>query len=314
MNYIFGSGSVGLLAKKILGPSFTIVPFYKSRFFSYNPALDDNFIIRDDKLDHLIKDICGLSNTVLYKRAYSLAGELNKSHNKEYDLAWLSKVFGNAPSQSSVYMQDRLSFFVYDLRANNLYESLVNEYRTELHHENALGQVTEVGDHYFIRGGKRYDYDKLVSTIPLDILLKLMGRRHELKSKAVHYLHIASSELDFENCNQLLVLDNNIDFFKVTNVAPARYLFYFGNNIDQPGLYMMNFMRSFDILDGTVVDGALPLGERPKLDNLESQDIFCVGSYAQWDWCMDIGSCMLRLLKYSGRDNQAKPEVKTLKF
>ena len=112
MNYIFGSGVIGLLAKKILGPTYTVVPFYKSRFFSFNPALDDNFIIRDQKLDGLITDISGSCSPILYKRSYSIMGDLKSDYNQEYSMVWLNKIFGNPPSQSFAYMKDRLSFFV----------------------------------------------------------------------------------------------------------------------------------------------------------------------------------------------------------
>jgi len=50
MNIILGSGIIGLLAKLILGQDWKIIPFYRSRYFSFNPALDDNFIIRDEIL------------------------------------------------------------------------------------------------------------------------------------------------------------------------------------------------------------------------------------------------------------------------
>lgn len=315
MNYIFGSGIVGLLARKILGPSYKVVPFYKSRFYSFNPALDDNFIIRDERIDTFISELTSNKSFMLYKRAYSILGDLKRDHNKEYDIAWLTKIFGTYPSQSEVYMKDRLSFFVYDIRINKLYESLVNEFNEELQQENSLGPVTEVGDHYFIRNKVRYDYDKLVSTVPLDILLKLMGKDASmLRSKPLHYLHVASNELDFEKSNQLLILDDNIDFYKVTNIAPDRYLFYFHKDVEQPGVYLMNFIRSFDIIDGTAIESALPVGERPKLDNLEKADVFCVGSNAQWDWCMDVGSCILRLLKYSNRDERAITPKTIVKF
>ena len=46
MNYILGSGIVGLTARHILGADWQVVPFYKSRFFSSNPPLDDNFLFK----------------------------------------------------------------------------------------------------------------------------------------------------------------------------------------------------------------------------------------------------------------------------
>ena len=45
MNVIFGAGVVGLIARHVLVGNWQIVPFGRSRFFSFNPPLDDNFMI-----------------------------------------------------------------------------------------------------------------------------------------------------------------------------------------------------------------------------------------------------------------------------
>lgn len=312
-NIILGSGITGLLSKFILGPEWKVIPFYKSRFFSFNPALDDNFIIRDDKLDPFIDELKKTLKTpvFLYNRYYSVQGDLYKEDDKGLTYTWLYKVFGSEiPPQAEAYCKNRMRFFVYDIRVNALYELLMKMYIEELKIEAAQGKVTEIGDHYIVRNNNRLDFDKCVSTIPLNVLYELMGKNHNLKSKTLHYLHVQTDKLNFEGANQLLVVDNYIDFFKVSNVAPGRYLFYCNNEIPNPGSYLMSFMQDFDILDGTSIDNVIPLGISPKLDQLESKDIFCVGSSAQWDWCMDISSCILRLLRYANRgENAAKMNI-----
>ena len=307
MNIILGSGIIGLLAKLILGQDWKIIPFYRSRYFSFNPALDDNFIIRDEKLDSFVNDMMGQLNVpvYMYKRVWSINGQLVSQFDKELCHSWMYKIFGQElPSQSQVYFADRMNLFVYDIRINQLYQNLCNQYISELQIENSEGQVTEIGDHYLIRGGKRLDFDNAISTIPLDSLLKLIGVTHSLQAKTVHYLHVETENLDFEGANQMLVVDQLIDFFKVTNIAPNRYLFYCNNNIQNPGNYLMQFMRQFDILDGTSIDGTIPIGLIPKIDIVEKNGVFCVGSSAQWDWCMDVSSCILRLLRYSQRGHK----------
>lgn len=307
MNVIFGSGIVGLLAKFLLGPSWKVIPFYRSRFFSFNPALDDNFIIRSNEIDQFVSDVTQTisSPVFIYQRVWSVAGELIKKFDGDLYYSWVYKLFGNdIPSQSQVYFSDRMNLFIYDVRINQLYQALMSQYLDELKAENALGPVTEIGDHYFVRGGKRIDFDNAVSTIPLDGLLGLMQLPHNLQAKTIHYLHVETEELNFEGANQVLVCDQHFDFYKVTNIAPNRYLFYCHNDIQNPGIYLMQFMRKFDILDGTSIDNAIPIGQIPKLDAIEKRGIYCVGSSAQWDWCMDVGSCMLRLLRYSQRGNK----------
>jgi len=312
MNIIFGSGIVGLLARFLLGPSWKIIPFYRSRFFSFNPALDDNFIIRDDKLDPFINDVSKMINVPIfvYQRVWSVSGELTKQFDKDLCHAWMYKLFGaDIPSQSQVYFADRMNLFVYDIRINQLYQALTNKFIDELKAENVAGPVTEIGDHYIIRGGKRLDFDNAVSTIPLDALFELSKFQHNLRAKTLHYLHVQTDDLNFEGANQVLVTDQLIDFYKVTHIAPRRYLFHCHNNIPNPGLYLMQFMRQFDIIDGTSIEGAIPIGQIPKLDELEKRGIYCIGSSAQWDWCMDVGSCILRLMRYSQRGN--KPNTVT---
>ncbi len=304
MNIILGSGVIGLLAKVILGPDWQIVPFYSSRFFSFNPALDDNFIIRDERLDEFINNITGSNSGKIhsYQRVWSASGQLVKQFDDSLYYSWMYKLFGSdMPSQSRVCFNN-MNLWVYDIRVNNLYKSLVNMYNNDI--KSATGTVTEIGEHYLIKNGTRIDFDNMVSTIPLDALLKLMKIEYPLHAKTLHYLHVATEDLDFEGANQVLVTDQMFDFFKVTNVAPGRYLFYCHNSIPNPGIYLMQFMKQFDILDGTSIDDVIPLGQTPKLDKLEECGIYCVGSCAQWDWCMDVGSCILRLMRYSQRGNK----------
>ena len=305
MNVIFGSGIVGLLAKLILGSSWTVIPFARSRFFSFNPALDDNFIIRDGEIDSFIKELTQNIQPPIhvYCRAWSIAGELVPTWDAGLCGDWLYKIFGNnIPPQSEIYLRDRMNLFVYDLRVNGIYQSLVNQFMPELKEEATKGQISEIGDHYFIREGIRQDFDHAVSTIPLSVLYKLMGNNGiELPSKTIHYLHIQTQDLDFEGMNQTLVVDPIFDFYKATNVAPGRYLIYCHNDIPDPGAYFMSFIQKFDILDGTSITEAIPMGSIPKLDGIENSGIYCVGSYAQWDWCMDVGSCILRLLRFANR-------------
>jgi hypothetical protein len=307
MKYILGSGIIGLLAKQILGPEWTIIPFYKSRFFSFNPALDDNYIIRDDDIDPFFQEHYR-SNVLLYKRAYSIGGQLIGDYNKQYTDAWLDKFIPNKPNQSLAYMNDRLNMFIYDLRINEIYSSLQKQYAGEIQEQAEIGSPVRITDHKLIFRGRTIDYDQIVSTIPLDALYKLTGNQSNLISKPVHYLHVETEDLDLENNNQVLVVDNYIDFYKVTNIAKNKYLFYCHRDIQNPGMYLMNFIKRFDIIDGTVIEDAICCGSTPDMQGLESNDIFCVGSYAQWDWCMDVGSCVKRLLRLAKNEFKTQPK------
>jgi hypothetical protein len=308
---ILGSGVVGLMARFLLGDSWTVVPFGKSRFYSFNPPLDDNFVSHDRQLDPLMAEL-GLSTTPVWlQRAYSLGGQLLRE-DRDGSLAqgWLSKIFGDrVPPHAPVYLTSRLGFFVYDqVRVNRLYGQLQNRYQEELLQQAALGAVTELGDHYIIRGGKRQDFERAVTTIPHGSLLRLMGRPDELPYSTNYCIHMATPSLDFEGATQVMVVDPIFGFYKVSLLAKQRYLFHLHQDLgDHAGAYFMPIIKDYDLLDGTSIPGGIPLGPMPDLAWLERLDVFPVGSYAQHDWCADVGSNFLRLLKYAGRGEQRQP-------
>lgn len=300
MNIILGSGLIGLLARHILGPSYRIMPFYKSRFYSYNPSLDDNFLVRDARTDAFVEGLQGgkLGPVYMYNKAWSIRGSLSNQYDKELCYSWMSKIFGPAiPAQSMAYYASQMNVFVYDIRLNHLYQKMIDLYGSEIQEGLKAGIVTEIGDHHVTTGGKKVEFENAVNTIPLNALYKLMGYRSDLKSRTIHYLHIETDDLDFEGANQVLVVDPMFDFYKVTNLAPKRYLIYCHRELVNPGVYLMQFIKQFEIIDGTSIAEAIPCGEVPNLSHLEKKGITCVGSNAQWDWCMDASSCIIRLLK-----------------
>jgi hypothetical protein len=311
MNIIFGSGIIGLMARHILGPSWRVVPFYRSRFFSFNPALDDNFLSRHEELDPLIQEFQTSNRMYLYRRVWSIGGQLIGQYDSGLCGDWMNKLFaGQVPHQAPLYFKDQMVVSVYDLRLHELYLTLMARYINEIKEESTKGVPTEIGDHYFVRDGKREDYTKAVSTIPLNTLLKLLKIEMHLPTLPMHYIHVESPDPDFEGANQALIVDPQIEFMKVTNIAPNRYLFYLPKELPHPGMYLRLFMQQFDILDGTSLDNVIPQGQTPNLTSIEKMDIMCVGSNAQHDWCMDVGSCFLRLLRYAGRSaKMAKPKI-----
>ena len=113
-----------------------------------------------------------------------------------------------------------------------------------------------------------------------------------------YYFHIETTDLDFEGASQVLVVDGKFDFYKVSNIAANRYLFYFLRDIPIPGPYFMQFLKKFEIIDGTRIDSALPLGERPDLKHLEAMNVHCVGMFAEHDAFLDVGSSLIKMLKY----------------
>lgn len=311
-NVIFGSGIVGLIAKKVLAGNWTVVPFGRSRFYSFNPPLADNFITSDKDLDPLVKDLCGDTRTFTYERAYSKGGQLVSEHDPAVCTEWLNKIFSLqggrlsgstgggelVPGQALAYMGKRLSFPVYGARVNQVYQQLQNEFGTMLKAEAAKGQVTEIGKNYYVRGGQKHEFDRAVSTIPLDALLDLMSMDNSRLTYAdEHFVLVKSSNIDLEGYNQALVVDAMIDFYRVTNIAPQLYMFCFLNDIPMPGNYLMPIIGAAEIYEGTRISKAIPTGPTPDLSWMDEYGIACIGSYAQHDPFADVGSNMLKLVR-----------------
>jgi hypothetical protein len=170
-----------------------------------------------------------------------------------------------------------------------------------LNGESKAGDVTEVGDHYFIRNGVRHDFDNLISTIPLDNLLSLCKMKHDLQALPIHYVLAESASIDFEGANQALVVDRLVPFFKATNIAKGKFLFCSTSDMVEPWRILSQFVSDIKIIDGTCIDRAIPTGELPDLKQLEAMGITCIGSSAEWDWAIDVGSAILRVIKYAQR-------------
>jgi hypothetical protein len=295
---ILGSGIVGLLAREILGEQWLVVPFSRSRFYSFKPALADNFIIRDDRIDDVIEHLGG-KISFIYKTLYSLNGALLPPDDNIIN-AWSNKLFDDdAPSQALPCIKSRGDHFIYNIRINQLYNQLQQKYVQKLVDSSKRGPISEIGDHYLIWGGQRIDFDHMISTIQLSKLFELTNTpRIKLPTKQIWYYHIETNELNFEGANQVLVLDNLIDFFKVSNIAKNRYLFYLLRDIPVPGPYFMQFMQQFDLIDGTTITEAIPAGQKPDLTLFNKLGIECIGAMAEHDYFMDLGSCLVKLLRY----------------
>jgi hypothetical protein len=295
---ILGSGIVGLLAREILGEQWLVVPFSRSRFYSFRPALADNFIIRDDRIDDVVTHLGG-KISFIYKTLYSLNGGLLSPDDTIIN-AWLNKLFGDdVPSQALPCIKSRGDHFIYSVKANRLYNQLQQKYVQKLINDSKRGSISEIGDHYLIWGGQRIDFDHMISTIQLSKLFELTNTpRIKLPTKQIWYYHIETNELNFEGANQVLVLDNLIDFFKVSNIAKNRYLFYLLHDIPIPGPYFMQFMQQFDLVDGTTITEAIPIGQKPNLAPFNKLGIECIGAMAEHDYFMDLGSCLVKLMRY----------------
>lgn len=299
MNYILGSGIIGCLAKQILPGDWTIIPFGRSRYYSYEIPLSDDFIIYDEKIDQFISKYA--TTKLMYKRPFSFKGQLIYNDPMIANL-YIDKLYGNERNPLAVNLC-KTTFMSYDLSIGKLYKTLQNQY-TDLAANNAKFDhatlTIDTNNRVIKTKSGDFPYEKVISTIPLD---KLCGRCNinlKLVSKPVIYYHIITKRVDLEGATQALVADKDFMFFKVQKVANDHYIFMTTEAIDKPLLYFGAFIGyDLDILEVTRIDDVIPIGIPPDLSIFESNGITCVGSNAQHDDFMDVGSCIKKLLTWS---------------
>lgn len=306
MNYILGSGLVGLVAKWILGDDWTLIPFGKSRFYSFSLPLAENYIIRDERVDEMFANFGGM-NPIIQKLTYSFSGELHE-HSNVLAESWAWKVFNQCPPTHIIpYLQARKNFFVYKITAHELHRKLQEQYLSSIQAEVRKGPITKIEDHkitYY--NGQVVDYGRIISTIPLTELNRLCGYQVNLPSKQIWYHAIDSPAIQLEGSCDVLVVDDIIEFFRVSNIGGCTHLFQSLIDVPLPGPYYSRFFRPLDIIDGTTIQVALPLGPNPNLNIYEKSDITCIGALAEWDWCRDISSAFLKLLNFKYNQSTIK--------
>lgn len=303
MNLILGSGIIGRIAKHMLGSEWGFVSHGKSRYFSFDPPLAERYVRYNDDSNHIVQSIVGQQTPILYKAPFSYGGQLIYNETNMVLDPYISKVYGEHPACNSLL---KTNFTAFDC-SRAIYEKLGDMLSADI--KSGLGVVNkidcknrkvEVLDNDKIK--HEYDYDRIVSTIPLDVLYKACDIDHDLECNNIYYyfLHVGSG-IDLEGADETYVCDPEIAFFRCIYYRSGKYLFMSNEPIDDPYNYFGAFIGyDFEILDAWVIENALPVGSPPDLRNLESDGIICVGSNAQWDDMVDITRSMLRLQRIRG--------------
>jgi len=272
----------------------------KSRLYSYNPALADNYLSQDERYeDFLVSLGYDVSKVVLYRKGFSLGGDIVKEAPEQVKEAWLDKLFNHEPpGHLNLVVHKRMNTTVYaGVRLNELYGKLQERYKSEINEQLKLGDVRNISDGQIQFSTGYRDYSKIVSTIPLPALDDLCGVQATRKGYDASFLHVSTSDLNFEGLNQLLVVDDSIPFYKCTQIGPDRYLFYFKGDLENSGLVLMPFLKSYDIIDGTLINNYIPADSLDHLKYYESKHIECLGTYGRWDFAMDGPSTLLHIMR-----------------
>ena len=298
--FILGSGLTGLLARHLLGKDWQLIPFGRSRFYSTRPVLGDNYILQSDDMTGVLEELEFHPGTQQLVRAFSIAGQLVFSEQSFAKGAYLNKLFGQAKHPAAEPLT-KMSLAVYETQALELYLALLARYLDEIRTSNSThGKVVAMSDHHIKTEKSELDFDRVVSAIPLDVLLAYNGNKTPLPARDIWYYHIKSPTTNLEGAREALVADDLIDFHKVTRVGPQEYLFHSLREIVTPVPYFKSILGSrFELLNRTSIANALPVGQPPDLKGLEAAGVYPVGDHGQWDCYMDVTSCLNRIRKIS---------------
>lgn len=305
MNLILGSGLIGNLARKILDKSWEWAPFKRSRYFSFEIPFADNFVVFDKTVDDFMRQF-GNQTPIFYKRPISYQGMLMYQDLPISQDPYLRKLYGDGvPPLANTLLKS--TFTIYPMSALELHKTLERQHETSIKPAvQKFGEIVEIDLntkvitclHKQLGQVTKLEYDKIVSTIPLNALYRLCKLSDSsLKAKAICYYHIATDAVDLEGAEQALVADLDIKFFNVYQTKKHHFIFCTFDPLENPLQYFGGILNyKIDILEARRIEDALPISTKPDLSFLESKGITCVGSNAQWDDFMDVSSCLKRLL------------------
>jgi hypothetical protein len=306
MNIILGSGVNAFIARHILGPDHKVISSGYSRFYNHNPTPADNFIRCTDGLSEFpsIMSSLGVKDVVCdYRCCWSAGGDLVADYDQLLCSKWLSKIHGpNIPGHLMITMKNAMNFKVYGTRVSELYRNLLDRYLDTIYKYN-VSDIRSIGDHVItMSDGSVVEFDRCISTIPLNTLYKFRQENVDLQSVGITAILLESDSVDIEGYNQTYVTDDSIPFFKVVNVKPNHYIFYFTGKVESPAISINPYVSSFDLISGMYIPDCIPSGDLMRHENLKKDGIIQLGMSAQWDGAVDISNCIYRLMKISTND------------
>ena len=140
------------------------------------------------------------------------------------------------------------------------------------------------------------EYENIISTIPYYALTEMLKIPNTGKFTDSYYYYVQDDSIDIESANQVLICDPEVAFHKCTKLSRNKYVFeIIDNYVEDIQVELSRVIGSgFEILSGAMVEHG-HIHKSPIADTyLEEQNITCIGSYAQCDPLIDIGSVIKR--------------------
>lgn len=299
--YIIGSGLTALACRKILGNDWNIIPLGPSRFYTDKITWGDNYIVYDNMVADLIKSWPFDMIPIFYKRPFSFGGQLLYNNSFVESFLEKSKIDKN-PISLQYFKTDFTSF---NFNTSALWKFLVKENLDNIkmfysEYPNVKGIDSIKDGCILLKNGDSniaLEYDQVISTIPFNSMASMIGILDRNQEIPCYYYVIKSDKIDIEKANQVLICDDMIPFNKCTRIKNGIFMVEVYNEYyENPyNVFRLVFGDSFEILGTHYIDNAIPMSYKINYKNFEDKNIILIGSNAQCDPLMDIGSCLKRI-------------------
>lgn len=298
-NFILGSGLIARIAKDIF-PNYRFIPFGKSRFYNFRVPLAENYIIANNNVCEYIKKYKNINDilppVIEYKRPFSLAGDLH--YNSTLALGpYLKKVYGDVDFIASQIL-NKTSFNVYsDITPSLLYMKLGEEQNKFIFED--LNKYSEINiidpdAHTISTKSGIYEYDQIISTIPLNVLYKYLNLHTELESRKSYITLIQTGMFNFESADELLVADD-FPIYHIIKIFNNTYMIK--SLTEMTEVTLQSIIPDCKIISNTEVPEYIPL-DAPSLKWLDDCCIKPVGSLARWDDFYDVSTSINALVNF----------------
>jgi hypothetical protein len=299
MNIILGSGVIGLMAKDILG--YDLIPFGRSRFYSIS-SFDDNYISSNVELPPSLVDC---NDTSFEVTSISYCGNLIKGKFDDIIKQLVQdKLFdGIHPAFNSQFLPLK---GVYKTTIKDMYTDLLQKYNKDINNcINKYGNLISIDKETkkIETTTGTYEYDNIISTIPLNALgayIDVPSTRYS--NLWVYEVYDSANEIDIEGSTTVYVADKILDlmFVRQSNIfSRTSYKFFTRVKLNDKTKYIQALCNSKNVgvLRDTEIVNAYPSCSPPSITELENNGILCVGKHAQCDFFMDAGSSLKKLYK-----------------
>jgi len=271
---ILGGGIAGLLFA-FYNPEYLLISDVLGGQFKTKFQTGPRFLHVDKNTNCLLGDLNRYVGIKKVKVGYFYDGELHDENTEENKKRYFEKTRGESSQPySSVMSSNKKEFESYIVDLSEIIDDLVNSIKNET----MIGKITKIDtDNKKVYVGKyEYEYDELVSTIPLNIFLFLSGKEELAKqylSFPTTFILMKNNDdcpfVDFKDYDYVYVSEEKYPFHRITKTKEGFVYEYKGD------INSLNINQK----DKEV----LKVGQLVQNDNnIKFENVSFLGRFAEW--------------------------------